>query len=1032
MKSRTIFILLTVVLILVFTIPVAGDSIRMPGKMAELVHFITYNYSVTGEDLLFHLNEILLFEEMPTYLQVEAYVARGIKKDYLKARMRKYIVPELRRARRMTFSHRIGEIFQQDQIIRDYVISQAGKADGELSFDLNTRDGQMGAANLLLRLGLQLAIGQNGNFRVLEYHPANFQVNQYYKLQGYHEWSLERQLNKTRNFTFKLRHTNLPIPFELEFLSSATGLMLTRNNFAHQLVFDRRLQMFMGILFRLSREEIEFISGLGPDKEFWQQIYSDDHLLSGMFLLSHALRVKDGRLRLPGNSVSFWQQLTGAHPMDNPRLFLRTLAAKDGGKLNYFYVMGYFLQKDVQKEIFGGFNVPAFNEIYNPVRLKKKERTGKGQKIPQLDDYSVFSLFYGLQARGGKIYFPGGLENWASAIGAKEKNFRGILRHILSGRKRKAAVRRFSGIYTKFLDRPHLLTPQVLNALFQRFDDYNVIVDFIELLPIKKPGTVIKLLNWAASFETVPGVDPMNERNRSLEKLKNRLTDNQGKRALSVAAFQSLLAILSRGAGYFPGQYDYDRLLDALVAIPIHVEGQTYDGIIQFLDKQCGLDVDRLEADNSMTNFLLNGIRNPVVNLHDQPYTLDATTLMKLELKKIMEKQETSKFSQLARVNELLEMFGPKHRTGAALSRSLLKACEALPLTDTEESLLSGLVGRLIKQKEKNAHPSKIESTIRSIKDQVLLRLLKHFLVTGVYAIHTGSSNLRVYYNPNFSRLHDFTYHNGITPWNTCAKSLGDLREIIYHVEGGLSRLHIVLAEPFGEQLFRLKMEEYSNQTAPIIYNNLDLFPLNRVGKGQEYVGKLVQLGMDALDEVNRRPSGTAALKDRFASISAGYHYRKIMEKLDGKQPKYYPAFNVLLRLGKRVQMEKDPDGYTMMKPHLHSLGPVCYKTFGRLTPYYYNMFPQAVSQLFAGGITGGEMNNEFKVKAAYVSWKRGGPPELLGFLAFRYLGYASLYYSQKYENDFYKTYYMYDVYNHLYLDRMVKSLKHIGVLKIK
>lgn len=1034
MKSRTKVIISSVMIGLCSLGLLEAVAVRMPGKQSELNHFVTYNYGVSGEDLLFHLNEILLFEEMPTYLQIEEYVARGIKKDYLKARMRKYVIRELRRSRRMTFTHRIREIFNQDRMIRNYIISKAGSVDREMTFDLNTRNGQLGASELLLHLGLKLIMDHNGKFRVLEYYTDNFRVNQYYKLQGYHEWRLDREINKSRRFTFKLNECELDIPFEFNFLTAATGLILTRNNFAHMLVNDRRLQMFTGILYRLSPVEIEFISSLAPNHAIWKKIFSDDHLLSGMFLLSHALRVKNNRFRLPGGekSTAFWQQLTGAHPFENPSEFLQTLAAKDNGKLNYFYVMGFFLPGEIQNQLFAGYDTAGFNDIYHLVRLKKREKVTKGLNIPQLDDSSFFSMLFAFQVRDGNIYFPGGISCWADALGVKDISFRGILKHLLSARKKKSAIHRFTSIYTKFIDRPELLTPAVLDAMFQRFDDYNVILDYIEMLPLKRPETVIKLLNWAASFESVPGVDPMNQRNLSLERLKERLIGNQGKRSLSVAVFQSLLAILARGAQTLPGRYDYDRLMEALTAIPIQVEGQTYDGIIQFLDKQCGLDVDRLEAGHSMTRFLLNGIHNPVIRLHDESYTLDARSVMTSELKKVMEKQQTCSLASLARISELLDIFASGRPAGPGLLRALRKACQALPLIHAEETHLTNLVERLIDQNQKKSHPSKILSTVRTIKDEVLLGQLKHFLVTAVYALATGSSNLRIFYNPNFSKLHDFTYHHGITPWNTCSKSLGDLREILYHVEGGLSRVHIVLAEPFGEQLFRLKMEEYSNQTAPIIYNNLNLFPLTRLTQGHAFLGQLVQRGADALQMVEQQPGAGEETKDRFAAITAGYPYRKIMEKLNGKLPTYYPTFKLLKRFGEHQLMAQDASALENIPPDTHQLGPVLFKTFGRLKPYCFSMFPQALSQLFTSGIIGGEMNNEFKIKAAYVSWKRSNPPQLLGFLAYRYLAYASLYYSQKYENDFYKTYYMYDIYNHLYLDRIIKTLKHIGVLKIK
>lgn len=1049
------YLFLFILILLAAASPVQADTIRMPGNLEDFDYFITYNYTVPGEDLLFHFNELLLFEEMPTFKKVAAQILRGVNLARAKSRHRGNVLDNLKQATLMSYRYKLRNMFKQDTVVRDYMVAKTGEPDGRVSFDLTTSHGLAEATSLMRELGIQLRQDAKGRLKPQQLYSLEIGVNPLFKIQGLNTWKLFRKLNDEKRFTFNMNTFDLDIPFSLVFLSDVTGSVLKSSNFAHELVHEPRLQMLLGILFRLSDLEIRYIAELAPENGAWKKIYNDNAMLNGMFLLCHGLRVRDGRLRLPGGakSVEFWKRLTGSHPREQPFDFLKTLLTRDNGRLNYFYTLGYFLEPEVRQEVFFQFNAEAFEDFYQLVRLSKKERLVRRNrlKLPQLDDNGIFALLFCLRTKKGKLYFPGGIEHWAAAMGADEKGFQGIVKALVKTgkKKRAAAIRRFTAIYSKFIDRPEILTPEVLRTLFKYYDDYNVMVDFIEQLPLKKPATVTRLFEWAESLSRIKGsTDPFGLRNQALRIEHARLKDGQGRRGLTTALFQSLLAILSHGARYMPGQYDYDQLMEHLMAIPFKAKPGLYDGIFQFLDNRCGLDVDRLEADRSMMNFFLNGIQNPVTTLHDQEYILDATHLLEKETGQILEKQGACKLSHLARVNELLDRFVSSPPKDTTRFEALVKACEKLPLTAAEDSILSGRLAILFELKKSKASSKWMKSVILDIKEKVLLRQLKHLLVTGVYALNAASSNLRVYSNQHFTRLHDFTYHGRGTPWNSCQVSLGRAREVLYHVEGGLSRLRIVLAAPFGEQLCHMMRGDFTAQTTPIIYNNLDLFPLARVGRGQEAVGLLVQLAMDMLKQAETDPAMAEGLKDRFALLTSGYHYRKIVKKLEGGQPKFFPYFRELLRLGeiaflegekpsgsaawKELEKYREPGTFENLQNKLHLLGSMYYNTYGRLRPYRFNLFPQALSQLFGNGIIGGEMNNEFKIKAAYISYKRGVPVDLLGYLAYRYLVYVSMYYSQKFPNDFYKTYFVYNVYNHLYMNRIINTLKRAGVLKIR
>ncbi|MDQ1352282.1 MAG: hypothetical protein QG657_2588, partial [Acidobacteriota bacterium] len=57
-------------------------------------------------------------------------------------------------------------------------------------------------------------------------------------------------------------------------------------------------------------------------------------------------------------------------------------------------------------------------------------------------------------------------------------------------------MQKFISLYNKFYYRPQLLTEEVLSLMYNNYDQYNVLVDYIEKIPIRKPETVIKLFTW--------------------------------------------------------------------------------------------------------------------------------------------------------------------------------------------------------------------------------------------------------------------------------------------------------------------------------------------------------------------------------------------------------------------------------------------------------------------------------------------------------------------------------------------------------
>ena len=602
---------------LLFFIPHASlmpaASVKLPGKLS---HFVSYlrTYAAAEENFIYYLNETLLFEQMPDFDEISALYLRNVTKK----RRKEYLYPRIRKGYnnfvKMTLTHRIKKIFSSHREIKKYLVNLTGDPSEAISLDLKHPQERVVAELLLKRMGLRIKTGAKRKYRLLEYYrPPHIETNHYYQIMGFFTWKLETVLNKTHRFDVKLEEFEVTLPWDFGFLKEITGLEITPDTFAEILSQNQKLQLLLGILYRLSDREIDYINQLEPELNAWKKIYADDKFLCGMFVLSHALRVKDNRLLLPGSPDAWaarsWKDLTGIDHGQNPFQFLEQLAVKDEGKLNYFYTFTFFLPEDTQKAL---FNLPPqqLGEIYRLLKLDKKEKI-KGLKIPGLNDFGFFTLLYALKTQKGEIHFPGGIDAWAKALGTVGNTPFALLKQLLKTAKKKAGIKRFTSLYTKFFHRPELLTEEVLGTLYENYPKYNVLVDFIEKIPVKKPQTVLKLFAWAKSFKKV-----------SIPKKE--------KTAL-IAVFQSLLEMLAQNAKYRPGRPRYDRLIEKLIQIPLS-GASAYDEIFRFLENRPGMDLSPTRADRSFLNFLLPDA-HPEVVVRGQRYNFKAAEMIKAEIK---------------------------------------------------------------------------------------------------------------------------------------------------------------------------------------------------------------------------------------------------------------------------------------------------------------------------------------------------------------------------------------------------------------
>lgn len=1009
----------------------AGNTVKLPGTLQQVSGYLHYPLPSAREDLIYHLDEMLLFDEEPTLEDIGmkfslAHRSVMSARSRNARRLRQVAAIAHRKALNMTSRRKLQKILLQHGKINEFLFRLNGNHSGTVSLDLNTPEGFWAAEKLLKLTGLILkrernANGKPGYLFFEDYSPPSFELNEYYQVANIRVGELAKKLAETHRFEFKVSECDIELPGEIDFFREVTGLDLSPDNFVETLIKEKRLQVFLGILCRLSDREIDFIDGLEPGFNTWKKMYRVETLLTGMFVLSHGLRVKENRLSLPGGEAAapFWADLAGAHPLQHPGQFLENLTSMDGGKLNYFYVFSSFLPLETWKALFPDFDTAAFRKVYNQLHLDKKERIA-GLKLPGLRDFGFFTLMYALRTRDNKIHFPGGIDAWAAAVGARENSTHGVLKQLAYNSLGKENIRSFISIYSKFYTRPELLTPEVIRTLYTNYTNYNVLVDFVEKIPVRKPGTVLKLFSLVTSIE----------RTAIPSKEKEALT----------AIFQSLLELLAQSSKYTPDGFDYDGVIDELVKIP--PEGAAaYDALFRFFEGPLAISLSPSRVDQSFMDFLLSGIQNPEVTVHDQVYILDASSVAGKKISNVLDSQETCTLSNLERINRRLAYLRDCADGCGNTGKRLMEDVDQLPHPGFGSTLppemgrklkmysRSGLyknLDRLIASTSERASPSEVDALIGKIKATCLLQQLKHYLVTCTYALNVKTSNMRLFLNPNMTRLHDFSHHRKKGPWNHGGISRRLGQTSAYHLEGGLSRLDIILAGPFSENLFGKAIGYFPVQTTSILYNNLDLYPHPHIGGAQEYVGSMVTAAAKQLKKAEGDARLRRTLVDELTTLTAGFRYRKMVRAMDGNTGKLQLYFSELLRLAERLFDKKEPEGV------MNRLGSVYYFTFGTLKPYRLPLFPQSLSHLFETKWVGGEKIDELKIKSAYISFQKKFPPELLGHFIYSQLFYSARFFSQDYKNDYHKTYYVAAVYNYLILNRIYKALRKSGILRIK
>jgi hypothetical protein len=1016
-------------LFLVFAVPLLhGENIIIPGDVSRLCYYSNFFYNFPSEDFLYYLNDRLLFLEKPDDL----IVPNGLRDQLLK-------------------------IADWHKAIKKAVLAYSGPGKTSAAFNLLDPDEYKEASRLMLLLGYSLEKNEIGQYYLAEVslgEDTGTQMGGYLDFSLINPQTLEQQLNKTHSFFFLLKESEVPLPkgLDLAFIRKVTGLKIDPSSFFESMLKNERLSLLMAVLFRLSDHEIRYIDSLNG----WGKIYSDKKMLMGFFVLSNALRVKPDpqgqyRLVLPGGETTeaFWSQIVGANPSSFE--FLQNLATRDEGKLDYLYVFSFFLPGDTRRDLFFAYDPGKVKNIYNLIALADKEKL-KDSDFPGLDDWNFFTMMYALKTNEGRIYFPQGVDTWLQAVKGDNLAPSGSLSDLLAAlletknNGKMSALRKFMAIYTKFSHRPGILGEGALLKLYNNYEKYNGLVDFIEKIPVKKPGTISKLFDWVRTLETLGSEDGV----------------------LFTMIYQSLFEILSFTAKYAPDRYDYDLLVSELLSLPL-ARAKFYRRLFQFFNK----NLDIKSRGLTPVHVMLRGIPNPEVVIEGLTYRFTIRDAFQKTIDRILQAQEVCTFTDLLEINRLLEeglKVKPPHT--ADIGARIEEIFQQLPLsgissdapkavrdrvTPYSPAKLHRLVKSFVEKIHLGAGQPQLEDLAARIRGDYLIYQLRDHLLALTYAVNAKDEKLRAFINPNFLRLHDIGGCGGYTLWdNECQdikqKKLDKLTG--FHLSGGLSRLNLSFAARWQEHLFRENILYNPPHVQAVITNLLELYPIPMVDRSLTYQALVVELGLAIMREA--RENGSEALKqdviDVLPNVTAGYHYRQAAAYIDGAIDYHNLYFNELYRVGeaflekfpgreylveipawKKLAAFLTPTQAEALKTEWDGFGAIYSQTFGNLRPRNLRLFPQEMSNLLASGWLSGSMIDEFKIKMAYHMHKKQMPPELLGQFLYMYLSNTGRrFLRQNHIHDYPITYFVFDILNTSHLNRLIEELKKEGYLKLK
>ena len=1026
-KKRCCLTLLAVLAAVIWYSQLYADVVTIPGDVNRISYFTNFFYNYPAEDFVFYLNDRLLYSEKPDGKILE----NGIRNKLLM-------------------------VMNRHKLLKTFIRKSKTEVPGELLYRMDKPLEFQKVKVFLKLMGLTIKVNWQGLY-IVEPDTTPGSMH-YFQFALSYPKDLQIRLNKTKVFKFKLKETHLDMPWSYKFLGDITGLTLDEDSLFINLLSNEQFSLLLGTLFRLSDAEIDFI-GAENDTSLmnnWKAIYNDKKLLMGMFVLSNAIRVMDGKLELPGGmgAVSFWRELVGRDPSTAPVEFLKELAVKDGGKLNYLYLFSYFLPKDAVKPILFNFDAQKAGQILALLDLDSREKLSD-YMFPELKSFSFYTLLYGLHVKNGALDFPGGEESWLASLGVGapvkpngDDLYFQIVEKLVEdsspGKNKFSKFQKFISVYNKFYFRPELLNKETIWLMSRNYQMYNVLVDYIEKIPIKKPETIRAMFNWAFSF-------------------KHLSAEN---RALFSSLSQSLLEVLAESARYVPhsGAVDYDRLVMDVLALPLNRD-LFYDAFFKFLKNSWKLSVDQASIDDGFANFILMGLRDKTLFIKDASYRFAIRKMYKDLIHDILESQEVGSLGMLASINKMLDRVSvAQSNVGADFEERLFGVFNPLPNPGISDNApkevrdrfkgyskadLGAVLREIVDRLHSGASGKDVRDLVVKLKSDFLIFQLKDYLLAHAYAVNAKNLNIRSFLNPNLIRLHDFSDSRLDTPWSRVSSQRPGDNFMGFHLRGGLSRLNLEFASNLNDHLFGRNYIYNTAHIQAVLINALDFYPVPMINHSREYSSLLVQYGMHLIDEAAGKERLPKDLIEDVGRITTGFHYRKTRSFLEGKEKNhnlffsetmnlaeyFFRAGKILDSFGGAAQLRKYSQGPLKeeIERENHRYGSIFYHTFGTLVSQKRDMFPQELGNMFEKGWVSGEMINEFKVNVGLRGFQKKVSASLSGqFLNHFLTKTCRRFYSQNHVRDYYSTYFVFDIFNGSYLNKTIKKLNQEGYLRIK
>ncbi|MCK5005647.1 MAG: hypothetical protein KAS21_11180, partial [Candidatus Aminicenantes bacterium] len=620
---------------------------------------------------------------------------------------------------------------------------------------------------------------------------------------------------------------------------------------------NKQFSILLGILYRLSESDINYISRLAPKGNAWRIIYSDKQFLLGMFNLSTALRTNNGKLLFPGGEkwAGFWSSLAGVQYSNSNISFLRNIATKDGGKLNYLYSFSFFIPESRLKPILFDMDILKMKKVYDLIILGKNEDIAEN-RFARLRNPGFIKLMYALDVKDGEVTFPGEIEDWIKMLESKKTPLRieksatkndlyfMFIQELMKKKRSNghvSPVSKFVSIYSKFQDRPELISEETLKLFYDGYDKYNILNDYIEKINIIEKETVKKLFTWIKTIEKL-GVND---------------------RAMFTAIYQSLFEILSFSSKYHPNGYDFDLLVTDLINIPLD-KSKFINHLFKYLNKNMKIPLRKNYIDGRFFGYLLTGIENEIVELYTSDYELMNKNILRESLNKIISSQEVIHLSTVFEFNDLFNRL-PSSEQAAKKSRynKIVDLFQRLSHPEISDEAPRFIRMRVMsyKRTELNKDLRKLQSLIsggnsiieikklvEKFRNKYLFPHLKNYLVTIAYAINAKTDRLRIFINPNLVRLHDFEDSSKNTPWNYSGRPDSSLSAKTipgFRLKGGLSRLNIIFSTVWRDQMLAGNIIFDKELIESVFTNLFNLYPFAKLKYFPEYASLLINYGVE-------------------------------------------------------------------------------------------------------------------------------------------------------------------------------------------